>query len=342
MDREPRPDGGRTCSSWADGRTRPRLADLISALGQLPRPRRSTTEIATLASTRDAEVRLVVAQALGDVTHAIPARPSSALIVLSRDPVDEVRSWATFGAGRARCLADAPGVCDALKARLDDPSTDVRVEAERGLFADEDPGGARQEVGRPSAGSSRRRLAAESLAIRPGLACEAVRRPASTIRVQPNDRLFFDGLLAPARVELGHVEVVVMRQRVRGGGVGHDLVEPRVHLARGPAARRAAAARRSRAATRRARAGGRSARVPSRSTSRADGGRLADDLAGVARARRRGSRRRAPAPRATTLSAASCALARISNASASAASTRFSAARSPSAIRSRIRFSACA
>ena len=95
------------------------------------------TELATLAEHPDAEVRLVVAQALIELPDPSPA-VVAALTVLSRDSVDEVRSWATFALA-AESLEDAPGTIEALKARLTDPSPDVRVEAVRGLGRGGDP-----------------------------------------------------------------------------------------------------------------------------------------------------------------------------------------------------------
>ena len=38
----------------------------------------------------------------------------------------------------------------------------------------------------------------EASAVRSGTTCGFVRRPASTVRPHPNDRLFIDGLLDPA------------------------------------------------------------------------------------------------------------------------------------------------
>ena len=106
------------------------LADLVSALGRGGVPRLAH-EIAPLAGHPECEVRVAVAQALGTLNDATPATVA-ALVRLSRDPTDEVRSWATFALAQP-CLADACGVEDALRARLDDPCDEVRVEAVRGL-----------------------------------------------------------------------------------------------------------------------------------------------------------------------------------------------------------------
>jgi len=67
------------------------------------------------------------------------------LIVLSRDPCDAVRDWATFGLGSQLgepgepSFVDTPEVRDALAARLDDPDPDTRSEAIAGLELRSDP-----------------------------------------------------------------------------------------------------------------------------------------------------------------------------------------------------------
>ena len=106
------------------------LPDVVSALGQLGEPCLAN-EIAPLAAHECAQVRVVVAQVLGELPDASPATVA-ALVALSRDCDEEVRSWATFGLACDR-LAGAPGVEDALFANLADPAEDVRVEAARGL-----------------------------------------------------------------------------------------------------------------------------------------------------------------------------------------------------------------
>ncbi|HEX8207551.1 MAG TPA: HEAT repeat domain-containing protein [Solirubrobacteraceae bacterium] len=106
------------------------LPDVVSALGALGEPSLAPA-IAALADHHDPEVRLVVAQALGGLPDSSPLTVG-ALVVLSCDDVEEVRSWATFGLGTDR-LNRSPGVDDALLARLADPSEEVRVEAARGL-----------------------------------------------------------------------------------------------------------------------------------------------------------------------------------------------------------------
>jgi HEAT repeat protein len=106
------------------------LADLVSALARLGDPGLAR-ELAELADHADPRVRVAVAQALGGLDDSSPATVA-ALIVLSRDGVDEVRSWATFALAGER-LADAPGAPEALAAKLCDPVDEVRVEAVRGL-----------------------------------------------------------------------------------------------------------------------------------------------------------------------------------------------------------------
>ena len=106
------------------------LADLVSALARLGEPALAR-EIAPLARHPDAEVRLVVAQGLDALADASPATVA-ALVLLSQDDVDEVRSWATFALS-ADHLVGAVGVGDALAARLGDDCEEVRVEAVRGL-----------------------------------------------------------------------------------------------------------------------------------------------------------------------------------------------------------------
>ena len=106
------------------------LPDLVSALGGLGEPALAG-KIAPLVEHVNPEVRLVVAQVLGELRDDSPAT-AAALAALSRDPVEEVRSWATFSLA-AEPLVHVAGVDDALLARLGDESEEVRVEAVRGL-----------------------------------------------------------------------------------------------------------------------------------------------------------------------------------------------------------------
>jgi hypothetical protein len=86
-----------------------------------------------LASHADSGVRL-------DVTHALyscagsPATDAAveALILLSGDPDDDVRDWATFGLG-TQIESDDERIVPALVARLDDAYLDAREEAVVGL-----------------------------------------------------------------------------------------------------------------------------------------------------------------------------------------------------------------
>ena len=116
--------------AWTGGVRREALADLVSALSRLGEPALAE-EIAPLAVHDDPEVRLAVAQGLDELAAASPATVA-ALVALSRDAVDEVRSWATFALSGDH-LAGLGGVADALAARLEDPSEEIRVEAVRGL-----------------------------------------------------------------------------------------------------------------------------------------------------------------------------------------------------------------
>ncbi len=115
---------------WASAAHPDGLPDVVSALGRLGEPALAP-RIAPLADHCDPEVRLVVAQVLGGLGDE-SADTVAALVRLSCDSVEEVRSWATFGLAGER-LVMAPGVDDALIARLGDPCEEVRVEATRGL-----------------------------------------------------------------------------------------------------------------------------------------------------------------------------------------------------------------
>lgn len=106
------------------------LADVVSALGGLAEPALAPS-IAALAEHPETEVRVVVAQVLGELRDCSDATVD-ALVVLSGDRVEEVRSWATFALGAPR-LSRTHGVDDALLARLGDPCEEVRVEAARAL-----------------------------------------------------------------------------------------------------------------------------------------------------------------------------------------------------------------
>ncbi|HEX2088008.1 MAG TPA: HEAT repeat domain-containing protein [Solirubrobacteraceae bacterium] len=106
------------------------LADLVNALGLLG-DRSLAAPVAAVSDHPDGEVRLAVAHALCTLEDPSPAAVA-ALVTLSRDPVEEVRSWATFALGGEH-LDGVDAVRDALVARIDDDATDVRLEALRGL-----------------------------------------------------------------------------------------------------------------------------------------------------------------------------------------------------------------
>ena len=106
------------------------LADVVSALGGLGEPSLGPP-VAALAGYPDTDVRVVVAQVLGELRDCSDDAVD-ALVLLSCDRVDEVRSWATFALGAPR-LSGTRGVDDALVARLGDSCEEVRVEAARAL-----------------------------------------------------------------------------------------------------------------------------------------------------------------------------------------------------------------
>ncbi len=112
------------------------LADLVSALSRLGDPAVAGA-LAPLAEHADPQVRVAVAQALGRLGDSAPSAVA-ALIALSRDRVEEVRSWATFALADD-ALREASGVPEALVARLEDPAEEVRIEAVRGLAGRGDP-----------------------------------------------------------------------------------------------------------------------------------------------------------------------------------------------------------
>jgi HEAT repeat protein len=115
---------------WCREREAGLLADAVSVLARARVPG-VAEHVAPLAQHPEPEVRLAAAQALVELQDASPAS-AAALVALSRDRVEEIRSWATFGLASDR-LADAEGVHEALAARLEDSSDEVRVEAVRGL-----------------------------------------------------------------------------------------------------------------------------------------------------------------------------------------------------------------
>ena len=117
---------------WCEAGDAEVLAEIVSVLARARVPG-VAGELARLAEHRSVAVRLVVAQGLVELEDTA-GESVAALVALSRDRVDEVRSWATFGLA-SDGLAGREDVRAALAARLDDRSEEVRVEAVRGLAA---------------------------------------------------------------------------------------------------------------------------------------------------------------------------------------------------------------
>lgn len=91
----------------------------------------STDAVIRHASDDDADVRMASAVALGDLGGRRPPRHVvEVLLLLARDPVDVVRSWALFALGRARGTSvDTPEVRAAFIENATHPDGDVREEA---------------------------------------------------------------------------------------------------------------------------------------------------------------------------------------------------------------------
>ncbi len=87
------------------------------------------------ADHSEADVRRAVAVCLGGEASE-PA--VAALVALSSDDDEEVRSWATFGLG-SQCDVDTAVVRQALVDRLDEPDHEIRGEALVGLARRADP-----------------------------------------------------------------------------------------------------------------------------------------------------------------------------------------------------------
>ncbi len=111
------------------------LASIGYALGETGQPT-AVAAMLPFAGHPDAEVRNSVVASL--LTHS-DARAIETLIMLSRDPDDHVRDWATFALGSQLGepgdpgFVDTPAVRDALFARIDDTHDDTRWEAIVGL-----------------------------------------------------------------------------------------------------------------------------------------------------------------------------------------------------------------
>ncbi len=147
-----------------DVRLQQLVPDVLRGLGREAQPLASETLglfAQMLAATPPAEVVACIANACVDFHHSsvvsmlVPyaghervevregvlhaVRRSShpeaiaALINLSRDPVDELREWATFALGSQRPLVDGPEIREALAARLVDRHEPTRDEAIVGL-----------------------------------------------------------------------------------------------------------------------------------------------------------------------------------------------------------------
>jgi hypothetical protein len=96
--------------------------------------------VLSLAGHADTAVRRSVAQALPRLSGS-PRPPAvvAALIMLSNDPVADIRDWACYALGSRLSDVDSAMVRDALAARLDDPDAHVRCEALLGLARRRDP-----------------------------------------------------------------------------------------------------------------------------------------------------------------------------------------------------------
>jgi HEAT repeat protein len=109
------------------------LAAVAEALG-LAWSEDAKPSLLSLVEHPDPSVRLAVARALpgGIESRDVADKVAQALIVLSRDPFDEVRDWATFGLGR-QLNVDTPEIRATLLARVDDPHAKARDEGVCGL-----------------------------------------------------------------------------------------------------------------------------------------------------------------------------------------------------------------
>lgn len=84
------------------------------------------------AEDDDADVRAACAWALNGLEEELSQRSIDALVALARDPVAEVRDWATFALGISGPI-DTPAARAAYRANVADPDEDVRAEAVRAL-----------------------------------------------------------------------------------------------------------------------------------------------------------------------------------------------------------------
>jgi len=111
------------------------IASLCHAFGHLHDPATIDT-VRLWADHLDENVRFGVVHGLSGYEDN---RAIETLIQLSDDNDSDVRDWATFGLG-TQIEADTPAIRDALRARLDDPDDDTRMEALAGLARRCDPG----------------------------------------------------------------------------------------------------------------------------------------------------------------------------------------------------------
>ena len=111
------------------------IASLCHAFGHLHDP--ATIDAVRVWATHPHEnVRFGVVHGLSCYEDD---RAIETLIHLSSDDDSDVRDWATFGLG-TQIATDTPAIQDALRARLDDPDDDTRLEALAGLAQRRDPG----------------------------------------------------------------------------------------------------------------------------------------------------------------------------------------------------------
>ncbi len=111
------------------------IASLCHAFGHLHDPATIDT-VRVWATHPDENVRFGVVHGLSRYEDD---RAIETLIRLSADDDSDVRDWATFGLG-TQIATDTPAIQDALRARLDDPDDDTRMEALAGLARRCDPG----------------------------------------------------------------------------------------------------------------------------------------------------------------------------------------------------------
>ncbi len=105
------------------------LSSAIHALGQIGDPR-AIPLLVRYSSHPESEIRFAVATACGSFADEPPI--VALLLVLMRDPDEDVRDWATFSLGTLSAI-DIPEIRDALAQGLNDTCSDVVDEALAGL-----------------------------------------------------------------------------------------------------------------------------------------------------------------------------------------------------------------